>query len=255
MNIDQLVSRIEQRDWTVLDDQGQLPDAGVAPLTELARHSDTEVRELALYVLDVLGGLAANQVFLEHLHDPNEMIRLRACELLSKRSEQLDLTSLQVELRLNPDGDIRDRIARLLGEKGDGNTLGQLRILLNFEPDVDVQHSIRLAMARLGDREQYPAIVEVLKRDNPKMRAEALSDLEYVHSRSLLKDAVFMLDDTRDARNIGLSHSPEYVRVCDVAVNIFDRLLAHTFKFSIDKLPRRYTPNEIQEVRQVVSRI
>jgi HEAT repeat protein len=218
---------------------------------ELTRHADTEVRELALFVLDAVGGTLPNRVFFERLRDPNEMIRFRACELLAKRSKQLDLTSVQEELRSNPDAEIRDKMARLLGEREDGNTLDQLRSLLNHEVDLDVRHSIRLAMARLGERAQYPAILEIFKRDEPKARLAALSDLEYVGSRSLVKDVIFMLDDTRDVLNVGFSHSPEYVRVCDVAVNTFDRLLTHPFKFSVDKIPRRYTESELQEAKQL----
>jgi hypothetical protein len=100
----------------------------------------------------------------------------------------------------------------------------------------------------LGDAEQRQAYLARLAQNDPAVRVAALEDLPYVNDRTLAPYVVPMLDDLRDAKNVGPSHGPFWIRVCDVAVSSLDVLLDQPFPFKVE-FAKRYTPAELDQAR------
>jgi HEAT repeat protein len=248
-----LVHRILRKDWSVLSPPRALDSTvpgGAADLRPLLAHDDSEVRELALYVLNAIGGDAARLAMLQALRDPDEIARARAATLLHRHCIAADRPALESELRENGDEFVREHAALMLGELGDPAAAGALREQEAAERDSDARWGITLALARLGDDQALAAVNAALRRERPSELAQALQDFRYVGSPHLVPQAVALLQDRRDAVNVGGSHAPRFVRVCDVAVNALSAVLDQPFPFTIE-VARRYSEPELAQAASI----
>jgi hypothetical protein len=153
----------------------------------------------------------------------------------------------------SPDEYVREQLALLLGESGDVSKIQLLATRMRSEKDAHVRHAESLAMARLGDADNRSHLIQRLTHTDPAECVEALRDLPYVNDISLLKHVVPLLDDTRLGLNVGPSHGPYFIRVCDVAVNISNQMLGGRFGW-VEPV-KRYSPQELNEAKSVLSAI
>ncbi len=252
MRAEDLKDGILRKDWSVLSwpfPQGS--DQGlVGEITPLARHQDPEVRELALAVLNKLGGPGAREVLLSALHDPDEGIRARASVFLHGHCQAGDRVALEQELASNADEFVREHSALILGELGDAEAASMLRARQPLESAASTRQAMTLALARLQDEQALSAVELALRRPQPVQRVTALDYFRYVGHPQLVPTVISLLQDTRDALNAGLSHGPLYIRVCDVAVNALDAVLDHPFPFKPEH-GRRYTDQELKRAAEL----
>jgi len=156
-----------------------------------------------------------------------------------------------VELKDNLDEYVREHAALMIGKIGDTKAIPILHECLREERIDYTRHALTLALARLGDPQGQAEFLGKLKDPVPARVAGALEDFAYVNDLRLVKDIHPLLADPRNAVNIGMSHSPIYVRVCDVAVSVLDRVLNHPFSFP-GSPARRYSETEIAEARRLL---
>ena len=247
MSPQEVADRVRKADWTVIDVPEQVgPDAG-PPVARLLENPDSQVRELAVKTLHLAGGAPARDGLLRALHDKSQMVRAAAVNLLPQHVTADDLPALETEVTANPDEYVREHVALIVGRLSQPGSVTALRRQFALEQDVHARRAEAMALARLGDSIGRDAIVARLHGTDPQERAAALSDLVYVNDRGLLREAAALLDDQRDAVNVGPSHGPYYIRVCDVAVNTIDALLGHAFGFTA--YDRRYSAEQIAQAR------
>jgi hypothetical protein len=253
MTPSEIVERVKRKDRDVMAQPGSIgADAGPA-LLPLLDNPDPQVRVLTVECLNVAGGAAARHGLLKALHDPIETVRGAAARYLSAHYDKQDLPVIQRELGRSPDEFVREQLALLLGMSGDAANIPVLLGRARAEKDENARHAASLALARLGESEHRTLLIDRLKRDDPEERTRALRDLPYVNDRSLLKHVVPLLDDTRPGLNVGPSHGPYFIRVCDVAVNVANDMLGKPFPW-VEPV-KRYSAPELSEAKRVISAI
>jgi HEAT repeat protein len=215
---------------------------------------DTQVRELTVHALEMAGGPAAAQALLKALDDRIETVSAAAARGLAKHFGANEVAAMRVQMGRNPNEYVRERLALALGTTGDRSNLPSLASRKPVEKDADAQHAISLAMARLGDTDSKDALRRrLVKSDNVADRVGALRDLPYVKDRALLAEAAPLLGDVRPGLNVGPSHGPYFIRVCDVLVMVMGEMLGNVLGFEISE--RRYTPEELEKAKQVLSQV
>jgi HEAT repeat protein len=214
---------------------------------------DALVRELTVHCLDRAGGPAAVTGLVKALGDRVETVSAAAVRGLARHYGSQEVPVIKVELGRHPNAYVREQLALMLGKTGDVAHLPFLASRKSAEKDAQAQHAISLAMARLGDPESKDALRRRLKGDVADDRVAALGDLPYVNDRALLAQAAPLLDDVRPGLNIGPSHGPFFIRVCDVMVLAMGEMLGDVFPFKTGR--RRYTPEELADARRVLSEV
>jgi len=63
-----------------------------------------------------------------------------------------------------------------------------------------------------------------------------------------------LLNDKRDGKNVGPSHGPYWIRVCDVVIYVMDDVLAKPFNFPVDRI-KKYEPAEINAAAEVMRKV
>lgn len=248
---DDLIIRVEQKDWDVLDAMRNAGPDTIEALERLADSSDQEVRELVLWCFDEVGGEKARSVFLRALHDKNEDIRDRAIAFLHHHHGVSDLPILLREVGRHSDDYIREQAALIVGKIGESSSILALQRTDGPTQHRQVSRAIQLAMARLGDEQSRAVFFKDLESSQVKTLLQALKDFEYIRAPREAHRLAPALDDTRDAVNVGPSHQPYVIRVCDVTVNALDIVLRHPFPFQAGE-SRRYLNEELQVARELL---
>jgi HEAT repeat protein len=251
MSPSQLVERVMQKDWTVVSATGSIGAAAAPELLAALESFDPQVRELALACLNEAGGPAARQGLIQSLRDANEGVRGAAAQYLRAHYTPEDVPAIQIELEHSPDPYVREHLALLLGTTSDAGLIPFLREHFDAEKDPGARWGFTLALARLGDKAGRQRLIGTLLKPDPiKVQVSAIRDLPYVNDPQLLQRLAPLLDDTRPAQNIGGSHRPRYIRLCDVVVNVADQILGHRFRWANGS--REYSPQELKEVGSAI---
>lgn len=244
------LERIEGKDWDAVQDARSAGAGAAQRLAELAASDDAELRELALYCLNELGGPIAEGVFVRALGDPREDVRDRAVQFLQTHHAAVDVQTLLAQLDGNSDAFARERLALVVGRIGDPRSIPTLERMLERSEPPEVQHAMYLALARLGQSESRARVLERLEAPDVATRLSAIEDFEYLGDRNETHRLLPLLDDTRDAMNVGLSGQTNLLRVCDLAVDLLLVVLDQP-----DAIPpprqRRYDDSELARAREL----
>jgi hypothetical protein len=248
----EVVAHVKQKDWRIVERPGIVgADAGPA-LLPLLDDPDAEVRQLTVTCLNEAGGDAARRGLLKAIRDKVETVAGLAARFLRKRYAPEDLPTIEAELDRSRDDYVREQLGLLLGETGDPAKIPLLQGRLARERDENARHAASLALARLGDGAARQQQIDRLLQPDAKRRVDALKDLPYVNDRGLLKQALPLLDDTREAVRMGRSHGPKYaLRVCDVAINVANEMLGNPFPW-VQPI-KRYAPQEIDQAKAALA--
>lgn len=250
----QLAERVKNRDWNIVERNEPVPPQAVKDLTPLLRSPEEEVRELTTHVLNLAGGAEARDALLLALQDRNEVVRGNAARFLHNHCTAEQLPILLGHLRKHPDDYVREQMALLLGKLKDNNAVKPLQEQFAAEDYPDAKHAMALALVRLGDEEQTKAYVTRLEKDDARERVAALDDLLYIQDRKLAPHVIPLLSDRRDGKNVGPSHGPFWIRVCDVAVNVLSEVLNKPFGFQVSGA-KRYAPPEIENAIVILRKL
>jgi len=253
MSPSQVVESVKRRNWDIVEEPGHIGQDAVPALLPLLNDPDSQVRELTVVCLDSAGGPAANQGLLKALDDHIETVSAAAVRALAHHYTAAELPILRIEMGTNPNEYVREQIALLLGKTGDPFNIPILHARRSPEKDEHTQRALSLALARLGDPAGRQEVVARLSGKDARQLVAAVRDLLYVNDRLLLRAAAPLLDDTRPGLNVGLAHTPTFIRVCDVVVIVMGEMLGPVFSF--DPGRRRFSPEEIAEAKQVMARI
>jgi hypothetical protein len=250
----QIVEYVKHKKWGSVDQPGVVGPDAVPALLPLLNDPDPQVRELTVHCLDLAGGPEAAEGLLKALNDRIETVGAAAVRALATHYTPEQIPAIRAELNSNRNEYVREQLALLLGKTDDASNILFLNARLPAEKDEHAQHALSLAMARLGDAAKKNELrARLLQSENVAQRVAALRDLPYVNDRSLLADALPLLDDQRPGLNIGPSHGPYFIRVCDVVVLVTGEMLGHVVSFNLNR--RRFTPEELDQVRKVLSQL
>lgn len=251
MTTPQIVEFIKQKDWAFTEQPVQIDPAEVPALTALCNDSDPEIRELTLYALSGIPGPEARRCILEALHDDDINVRSAATRFVVDNYSDGDVKALHTELSGNPDEMVRESVALTLGKIGDPFSKMAVEDRSAIEIDPDAAHAMHLALVRLKDDKNRKLYAQSLRDADPAIRAKAIQDFEYIQDREFVAHIAPLLHDQHPALDIGPSNKKIFIRVCDVAVNVLDKVLNHPFGFEVDEF-KTYTPEELMQAVEVV---
>ena len=127
MTEQQTVERIRQKDWSLVEEPGKLSADAAPGIMALLDDDDSQVRELAIYCLNELGGGVARRGFLRALKDPDDQVSSAACQFLQTNHDKGDLPILLEELTTNEDEYVREQVALVIGRIGESRTIATLK--------------------------------------------------------------------------------------------------------------------------------
>lgn len=248
MSADQVVEAIKTKDWTVVDPPDRIGPEAAEAILPLLDDEDREARELAVHCLDRAGGEKGKEGLLKALRDDYAMARAAAGRFLHAHVDESDLPVLLQELDSNEDEYVREQLALIIGRIGDEETITALGRKMKDEPDTHAQHALSLAMARLGDTRQVDAYTARLRAEDVESRVGALRDFEYLAQKRFLPHILPLLDDRRDGANVAPGGHHYFIRACDVAVNVVDKVFESPFPFASEQV-KRYSDEELAQAK------
>lgn len=224
-------------------------------LLPLARSEDPEVRELAMWCLAESGGPAAQETLVRGLLDESPGVRAAAMGGVEKALGPAVAPGLLEALEKSPEPLVRRHAALFLG-RIPGTGTQRLRGAWQAEGDRDAREGELAALARLGDAEARRAFAQKLVESSGSDRVRMVELARYLAAPWLLPSLGALLDDWTPAVRVGADGfpGPEYLRVCDVAVNVVAAVTGQSFSFEVG--PRRnYPAAAIDEVRAALKRL
>lgn len=251
MTAEQFVYRIQEKDWTIIEQLGPLNPSLESSLIPLLTNDDSEVRELSVHVLDRIQGPQTIQQLLKAIEDNASIVRAASIRLLSNHMVPSLLPPLLQQLQQNKDEYVREQSALLIGRIGDVTAVEPLKAQYAVEVDQNAKQALSLALAKLANQEHRTAYINRLGSGTPAEIGDALKDLQYLADRSLVPQVQLLIDDGRDAHQVGPSHAHYYIRVCDMAINALSTLLSQPFPFELGEF-KRYSTDELLQAKQLM---
>ena len=149
--------------------------AAVGPLKELLSYPDETVRAVAARALARIGTPDAAEGLARTLNDPSELTRLRMAENL----ERIGPLATPPLIETLESGDPRARVlaARILGNLRAGEASRALGRAMSEGTLTDVRAQAALALGRIGDPDDVPALEKAAQDDEWPVRAQAANAL------------------------------------------------------------------------------
>jgi HEAT repeat protein len=226
-------------------------------LLELAKNPEPMVRMDTMLCLAEAGGPEAVEALIAGLSDENPQVCGAALDGAGKHATSAQLPQLYKAYDTSPHGVYRGHIALLIGklDKADPKELKKRKA---EELDEDAREGLVVALARLGDKEEQQEFVTRLHASKGRVRGRWLDHGKYIHQPWLLKPLIPVLDDKEAVVRIGAddpeSKIPEYLRACDVAVNLAASISARKFSFKVDGITN-YAEPQVDEVRRFLKTV
>lgn len=222
-------------------------------LQKLAGNPDAKVRRIALYCLSETGGPDAAETFVEALSDDNSQVRGAALEGLFSHPDPVVYEALSRTFDTSTDPYVRQQIPMIIASMQISVNVAALKTRCWKEEDPEVREGCIVALARLNDCEAQAEFVKRLHASRDDDRARYLEYCEYIHASWLLKPLIPILDDKSPIVRIGIGHPDfkEYLRGCDIAVDLIAFISGKTFSFKTGGADH-YTDEQIAEVRKAV---
>ena len=220
-------------------------------LASLAKNEDPEVREIALYCLDEIGGLEALQTFVESLMDKEDLVKSAAIQALHNHPESSVYGGLLQAYDRSPDPYVRQQIPLILGRMGKDINMNDLQPRFRKEKDTTSIEGWIVALARLGEKNAQQEFAKRLQASSQQNRLRYIEYCEYIHAPWLLKPMLPLLDDKSPMINMRIDSRPEDIenlRACDLAVNLVASISGHKFSFPISETVN-YGDDGLEEVK------
>ncbi len=250
----QIIEQIKKKDWTFTEEEIHIDPSLTQTLVPLCDDEDAEIRELTLYAINSIPSELARNCIINALHDIDINVRSAASRFLRTNYSKQDVDKLHTELSVNEDEFVRESIILVLGLIGDTSSKEVIERHADAEQDANAIHAVHLAMVRLRDENHSKNYVDQLSDPDPKIRVQALEDFKYIRELGFLSYIKPLLFDKNKGKNVGPSKSKIWLRVCDVTVNVLDKVLNHPFSFEVTEL-KNFTSQELSDADKVIQRM
>jgi HEAT repeat protein len=220
-------------------------------LIHLAQDKDAKVRRIALYCLDETGGLEAARTFVEALLDRDSQIRGAALKGLTHHYQLASKERLLEVYDASDDAYVRQQTILFVGKIEPTVDPSEIKKRKEKESDPQALEGVIVVLARFKDEEARTEFVRLLEQSSGTDRLRYLEYCEYLHQPWLLKPMIELVRDTSPAIFVGVDAHPDkvqYIRVCDLVVELVASISNHPFSFPIVKKSSNYTVSQIDEV-------
>jgi HEAT repeat protein len=220
-------------------------------LAKLAENPDPKVRQIALYCLDETGGAEATRVFIRLLLDSDSQVRGAALSGLTHHADPAAIPQMFQTYDTSRDPYVHQQLFLILA-KIPGVSLRDVRIRFLNEHDLQAREGGVVALARLGEPEAQQDFARMLQKSSGRDRARFLDYCRYIAAAWLVNPIGPLLDDKTNMVRIGVDGRrdfPEYLRACDIAVNLIAEFGGKQFSFAV-KSAANYTDEQLAEVKK-----
>lgn len=250
-NMDLLEQKVLNKEPSSVNLAKQMGKSAVPVLTPLATNADSDVRSIALSCLAFTGGDDVADIFIDGLKDESPSVSVEA-----SRGLQRYLSPAIYQKLLDVYDEIKDParrkdVALMLGKIDDAN-INDLKKKDEEEKDAEAKEGLMVASAKLGDAKARDEFLRRLSGAKDQELKRFLDYVEYIQKTWAIKGLSPVLGDKSEIVRIGVDglpdSGPEYLRGCDLAVNLIDKLLKPKFAFQVAG-NRNYSDPELQQVR------
>lgn len=252
--MDALIEKISKKDSTAVVLAKQLGASANAAIKPLAKNADPVVREIALECLDQAGGPGVAEAFAEALLDDSPTVRRAALTGLNNHGAASVYPRLLQTYPKVQDPLARQQIALVIG-KSAGVQLADLQVLFRGEKSEQAAQGLAVAMAKIGDTKAQAWFAKALQSAKDRELKKFLDYVAYVRGNWALKLLGPVLADKSPLVRIGVDGLPglvpEYLRACDLAVNLIVDNTGMKVSFPVDG-KTNYTDAQLAEVRRAL---
>ena len=224
----------------------QIGPPALERLGPLAQHEDEKIRIMALTCLRSIAGPAPVEVFVESLTDESMAASVEALRGLEERLEHLESPPLIAVYPKLQDPDRREQVALILARLPDA-TIPVIQALLEKEEASQAQEALQVALAMRGSESSREFVLQALASSWNQSMKRWLRIVEMIDQDWALRALNPILDDEIPLVYIGVGglddRGPQYLRACDLAVNMIARAYPSDFPFPIDE----YTQYSVQK--------
>jgi HEAT repeat protein len=252
--MDDLLSRVRAKDYTAPKVAKAAGEPAVAGLVSLLRDPDDEVRQIAVYCLDEIGGAEAAAALVSMLDDPDAVIGASAARALHHHPDPRIYRAL---LRVfdRPDPAILREIPLIIARMEPPVGTRELAARNAVEAVPEAKEGLVAALAKLGDPKAREDFAQRLRASSGPDRKRLLDLAELIHQPWLLKPLAAVLDDPSPMVRIGIDGRPELpdtLRACDIALVLIAEIAEARFTFPVNRATN-YTPEQLAEVKAYVA--
>jgi len=251
VTIQMLKQQLNQLDGEARDTARKLGKEALPILRERYPREAPRGRTLVLECMAEVGGDEVALFLVRALNDSEPDVWNTALDLLHTTSSPSAIGPLTGAVLSSRHARVRGEVARILGKMGAAASLPDLKKQSASESDPDAAHKISLAIARLQDGPERVKTLEPLSSPDPKVRYQAIADLEYVNDAKLLPKLAPLLKDEARVVNLGQERWPLWHRVCDRAVDAVAVVSGKPMPSPVGK--SSYSKAEIEQARQIIS--
>lgn len=252
--MDLLIQKILNKEPSAVNLAKEVGSSAFSRIEPLTANEDDEVRMIAFSCLGYIGGENAAEVLINGLTDESPSVSVEASRGLKNYLSPAIYPKLLEVWDKVEDPARRSEIALMLG-KIEGAKVSDLKQKFEKEDNADVKGSLRAAIAKLGDGDSKAEFLKNLQGAKDRELKKYLDYVEYINQTWALRGLSPVLKDKSDLIRIGIDGAPglvpEYLRACDVAVNLIARLTGKKFSFDVDG-KTNYSDSQIQEVNQFI---
>ena len=223
-------------------------------LIRLAGHDDPDVRRIAMYCLRETGGPDAAKAMAGALLDKNTQVRGAALQGLYARPEPGVYSQALDAFDRSEVPYTRQQIALIIGIMGHPRAKDELKSRLAKLENDEIAEGVITALARLGDPEAQAEFVKCLHTSRDEDRGRYLEYCEYIGQPWLVRSLLPLLDDETPMVRIGTDGAEphnEYLRACDIVVNLTASITGAGFSFEIGG-GANHNEQELAEVKTFI---
>jgi HEAT repeat protein len=255
--MDLLIQRVLSKDPSTTLLAKRIGPSATPSLKPLATHADPVVREIALRCIDQSGGADVAGIFVAALDDKSASVRTAALTGLQNHLEESVYPQLLQAYDKSEDGITRQQIALLIGRLKSAQ-VSDLQPKYTAEKDKQAQEGCIAALAKMGDKNSQSEFVKQLQAAKDRDLKRYLDYVDYIHQTWVLKHLLPVLRDKSPILRVGADGlqgmGPEYLRACDIAVNLVAKIAGVKFSFPVNQ-STNYTDTQLEEARLAVANL
>lgn len=253
--MDLLLQKVLNKEPSAVNLAKEIGSSATPRLKPLATNSDSGVRLIALDCLYYTGGEGVAEIFINGLTDESPTTSAAAANGLRNHLNSGIYPELLEVYNKVEDPQRRNDIALMLG-KIESAKVGDLKEKYEKESDALAKEGLTAALGKLGDGDSKTEFLKNLQSVKERDLKRYFDYVEYINQPWATRGLSPILNDKSDLLRIGVDAMPgfvpEYLRACDLALNLIVKLTRAKLSFNVDG-KTNYSDAQLQEAGQFLT--
>jgi HEAT repeat protein len=263
--MDLLVHKILEKDPTAITLAKQLGSFAVSSLKPLLANEDPVVREIVVRSLNESGNSSLSDTFVQTLKDNSPTVRAAALNALQKHLSPNSYALLLQTYDKVLDPNQRKEVALLAGKIMGANP-NHLKQVCQNELEPEALEGCLAALAKMGDGAAQEEFLRRARNARDRELKRFLDYIDYIGKVWALKGLNSALNDKTPLQEIGdcvitdlaekknnvKEQITEYLRACDMALNLIAKIARAVFSFPVNGITN-YTDQQLVEAKRFLN--